>query len=136
IRVGDPAIRSLARLQPDLRTLLSLLYPVTECARRKVLPPLTSTIQDGDHTAPYPVYSELFHGWVGLASGVQNFDGDGHAVRYHAGFGDQTFTTGKVAGLAEPLVGVTENPLLGSRPKKPAGLPPFKPNVPCITQKP
>ena len=137
IRVGDPAIRSLARLQPPLRTLLGLLYPVTECARRNVLPPGKSIIKDGDNTAPYPVYSELFHGWVGLASAVQNFDGNGQAVRYHAGFGDQTITTGQVSGLTEPLVAITENKILGSRPRKPStGLPPFKPNVPCITQKP
>jgi virulence factor Mce-like protein len=135
IEVGDPAIRSLARLQPPLRTLLARLDPVTECARRNVLPVLKSRIDDGDLSAPYPVYSELFHGWVGLASAVQNYDGDGHSVRYHAGFGDQTFTTGKVSGLAEPLVGVTENPLLGSRPKKPgSGLPPFRPDVPCVSQ--
>src|SRR5205807_914152 len=137
IRVGDPAIRSLARLQPPLRTLLELLYPVTECARRNVLPPGKSIIKDGDHTAPYPVYSELFHGWVGLASAVQNFDGNGQALRYHAGFGDQTITTGQVSGLTEPLVAITENKILGSRPRKPStGLPPFKPKVPCITQKP
>ena len=68
---------------------------------------------------------------------MQNFDGDGHAVRYHAGFGDQTFTTGQVPGLTEPLVGLTENKILGSRPRPPAsGLPVFKPDVPCITQKP
>jgi virulence factor Mce-like protein len=137
LRVGDPAIRALARLQPGLRELLRLLYPVTECARRNVLPGGKSKLKDGNLSAPYPVYSELFHGWVGLASAVQNFDGDGHAVRYHAGFGDQTFTTGQVPGLSEPLVGVTQNKILGSRPRKPAtGLPPFKPNVPCISQKP
>ena len=134
IRVGDPAIRALARLQPELRTLLSLLYPVTECARRNVLPPAYSQIDDGDLSAPYPVYSELFHGWVGLASAVQNFDGDGHAVRYHAGFGDQTFTTGQVSGLTEPLVGVTENPILGTRPRKPSSPPPFRPDAPCFKQ--
>jgi hypothetical protein len=87
-------------------------------------------------STPYPIYSELLHGWVGLASAVQNFDGNGHAVRYHAGFGDQTFTTGKVAGLAEPLVGLTENPLLGSRPKKTTdALPPFRTDVPCESQR-
>jgi len=136
IRVGDPAIRSLARLQPELRELLRLLWPVTECARRNVLPPAKSRIDDGDLSAPYPVFSELFHGWVGLASAVQNFDGNGHAVRYHAGFGDQTITTGQVPGLTEPLVGLTENKILGSKPRKPAaGLPPFRPDVPCISQK-
>jgi virulence factor Mce-like protein len=137
VRVGDPAIRSLARLQPSLRTLVGLLRPVTECARRNVLPTAYTKIDDGDLSAPYPVYSELFHGWVGLASAVQNFDGDGHAVRYHAGFGNQTITTGQVPGLVEPLVGVTENPIIGSRPlKRTNSLPPFRPNVPCESQKP
>jgi phospholipid/cholesterol/gamma-HCH transport system substrate-binding protein len=136
VRVGSPAIRSLARLQPSLRSLTGLLYPVTECARRNVLPVGKSQIDDGDLSAPFPVYSELFHGWVGLASAVQNFDGDGHAVRYHAGFGDQTITTGQVPGLEEPLVGVTENPILGSRPlKRTNELPPFRPNAPCLKQK-
>src|SRR2546429_9929205 len=83
--------------------------------RRNVLPGAKTVIKDGDHTAPYPVYSELFHGWVGLASGIQNFDGNGHAVRYHAGFGDQTITTGQVSGLTEPLVALPESKILGAR---------------------
>jgi phospholipid/cholesterol/gamma-HCH transport system substrate-binding protein len=136
VSAGDPAIRALARLQPGLRDLLGLLRPVTECARKNVVPPAKSTIKDGDLTAPYPVYSELLHGWVGLASAVQNFDGDGHAVRYHAGFGDQTITTGTIPGIGEPLVGLTENKILGSRPRKPAAPPRFRPDVPCFMQKP
>src|SRR5207248_226687 len=72
-----------------------------------------------------------------LASAIQHFDGAGHAVRYHAGFGDQTITTGQVSGLTEPLVALTESKILGSRPRKPStGLPPFRPDIPCITQKP
>jgi virulence factor Mce-like protein len=136
IEAGDPAIAALARLQPGLRELLRLLRPVTECARRKVLPLAYEQIDDDPHSSGDPVYSELLHGWVGLASAVQNFDGDGHAVRYHAGFGDQTFTTGKISSIGEPLVGVTENPIIGSRPKKPAtGLPPFHPEARCVDQK-
>ncbi|MFL5782868.1 MAG: MlaD family protein [Thermoleophilaceae bacterium] len=136
IEAGDPAIAALARLQPDLREFLRLLRPVTECARTHVLPLGYQEIDDPPHSSGEPVYSDLLHGWVGLASAVQNFDGDGHAVRYHAGFGDQTITTGKVPGLVEPLVGVTENPIIGSRPKKPStGLPPFHPEARCIDQK-
>ena len=136
IDAGTPAITALARLQPGLREFLRLLRPVTECARTRVLPLGYQRIDDPPHTAKYPVYSELLHGWVGLASAVQNFDGDGHAVRYHAGFGDQSITTGKLSGIGEPLVGVTENPIIGSRPKKPStGLPPFRPDAPCLKQK-
>jgi phospholipid/cholesterol/gamma-HCH transport system substrate-binding protein len=136
IAAGDPAIAALARLQPDLREFLRLLRPVTECARTRVLPLAYARLDDGPHSTPYPVYSELLHGWVGLASAVQNFDGNGHAVRYHAGFGDQMITTGKIPSIGEALVGVTENPIIGSRPKKPStGLPPFRPDAPCVKQK-
>jgi phospholipid/cholesterol/gamma-HCH transport system substrate-binding protein len=136
IAAGDPAIAALARLQPDLREFLRLLRPVTECARTRVLPLGYEKIDDPPHSSGQPIYSELLHGWVGLGSGVQNFDGDGHAVRYHAGFGDQTITTGKLAGIGEPLVGVTENPIIGSRPKKlSSGLPPFHPEARCVDQK-
>jgi phospholipid/cholesterol/gamma-HCH transport system substrate-binding protein len=136
IDAGGPAIAALARLQPNLRELLRLLRPVTECARTRVLPLGYAKLDDPPHSTPYPVYSELLHGWVGLASAVQNFDGDGKAIRYHAGFGDQTITTGKLPGIGEALVGVTENPLIGSRPKKPAtGLPPFRPDAACLEQK-
>ncbi|HEX8074619.1 MAG TPA: MlaD family protein [Thermoleophilaceae bacterium] len=134
IRTGDPAIRSLARLQPHLRQLMAGLNPVVECARRNVLPTLKTPLEDPPLTTGDPPYAELFHGWVGLASAYQNFDGDGYAVRYHAGFGDQTVTTGQVAGLSEPLVGLTQEPLLGSRPKNPGKLPPIRDDVPCVTQ--
>jgi virulence factor Mce-like protein len=134
IRVGDPAIRSLAKLQPHLRELLDLLYRVTECARKNVLPTLTSSVEDPPLTTGQPVYRELLHGWVGLASASQNFDGDGPALRYHAGFGSQTITTGRAPSLGEPLVGLTEEPLLGSRPRYTGVQPPLRPDVPCATQ--
>ena len=51
-------------------------------------------------TTGEPVYRELLDVTVGLASASQNFTGNGPAVRYHAGFGDQLVTTGKVPGLA------------------------------------
>ena len=136
LRVGTPGIRALARLQPRLRTLTRILYPITECARRNVVPTLLAEIPDGDLSTGDPVYSELLHGWVGLASAVQNFDGNGHAVRYHAGFGDQIVTTGQVAGLTEPLVGLTEEPLLGSRPKHPGSQPPIQTKERCVDQRP
>ena len=31
---------------------------------------------------------------------------------------------------------LTSEPLLGSRPRKPGRAPPFRPDVPCVTQKP
>ena len=84
-----------------------------------------------DSVAPY---RELFSGWVGLASASQNFTGDGFAVRYHAGFGTQVVTTGRVPSAGEPLVGLTSEPILGSRPRYTGRQPPFRPDVPCMSQ--
>jgi phospholipid/cholesterol/gamma-HCH transport system substrate-binding protein len=135
IRVGTPAIRTLARAQPHLRTILRLLLPVTECARRDVIPTLKTPVQDPPHTTGDPPYRELLHGWVGLASQAQNFTGDGPAIRYHAGFGDQSILTGTIPQEGQQLVGITENKLLGSRPKFTNVQPPLKPNAPCAKQK-
>ena len=73
---------------------------------------------------------------MGLASASQNYTGDGPAVRYHAGFGDQIVTFGKAPGATEPLVGTTSEPIIGSRPRYTGVLPPFRPDVPCTSQQP
>ena len=134
---GDPAIRALARLQPGLRDLLTLVTPVTDCARRNVVPTLTSVIDDPpltDGRPRLPIYRELLNGLVGLSSASQNFDGNGPNLRYHAGFGDESFGTGTIPSVGEALFGVTSEPLLGSRPRYTANIPPYRPNVPCRTQ--
>ena len=132
----DPAVRSLARLEPDLTELLGDVTPITECVRRNALPTLTTTIDDPPNTSGEPVYRELLYGSVGLASASQNFDGNGPAVRYHSGFGDTTVTTGRVPSIGESLVGLTAEPILGSRPRWTGVRPPFRPDVPCISQQP
>jgi hypothetical protein len=136
LRDLDPAVRTLSMLSPRLQTSLAKLEPITECLRRNAIPTLKSSVVDPPHTTGRPIYREIFDSTVGLASASQNFTGDGQAVRYHAGFGDQVVTTGKVPGLGEPLVGLTSEPLLGSRPRYTAVRPPFRPDVQCISQQP
>jgi virulence factor Mce-like protein len=131
----DPALVRVRALEPPLTTVLARLRPVTECVRRNVLPTLRDTIVDPPLTTGLPVYRELLDGVVGLASGSQDFTGDGPAVRYHAGFGETAVSTGKLPGLDSPLVGLTSEPLLGSRPRYTAAPPPFRPDVPCTTQR-
>ena len=135
VDVGTPAIRTLARAQPHLRTILKLLTPVTECLRRDVVPTLKTPVQDPPHTTGDPPYRELLHAWIGLASLSQNFTGDGPSVRYHAGFGDQTILTGNIPSEGQPLVGLTQTKLLGSRPRYTGVQPPLKPKAPCSKQK-
>jgi hypothetical protein len=45
-------------------------------------------------------------------------------------------TTGQLPGINEPLVGLTSEPLLGSRPRYTGVRPPFRPDVACETQDP
>ena len=131
----DPTLGSLSTLVPQLKDIVTRLTPITECLRKNALPVLESPVDDGPLSSHEPVYRELLYATVGLASGSQNFSGDGPIVRYHAGFGDQTVSSGKVPGANGPIVGLTSTPILGSRPKFDNHLPPFMPNVPCESQK-
>jgi phospholipid/cholesterol/gamma-HCH transport system substrate-binding protein len=132
----DPSLASLASLEPKLVSLFRLVTPVTECVRRNALPTLTKTVDDPPLSTGSPLYREFVSGLVGLSSATQNFSGNGQAVRYHAGFGDQQVTFGRAPSSNEPLVGLTSEPLLGSRPRRPDSDPPFRPDVPCVSQQP
>jgi phospholipid/cholesterol/gamma-HCH transport system substrate-binding protein len=137
LRVGDPAIRALARLQPHLRELLALLEPVTECARRNVVPTLTASVDDPpltDGRPNVPIYRELLNGLVGVSSGSQNFDGNGTVLRYLSGFGDTIVRTSNVQSAGGPLVGATSVPILGSRPRFTNQLPPLRTDRSCVSQ--
>jgi hypothetical protein len=133
----NPALHELRVLEPQLGTLLGGLRPITECVRTNAVPTLKKKIDDPPLSSGQPIYRELLDVAVGLASASQDFTGHGPAVRYHAGFGDQIVTTGKAPSLGEPLVGLTEEPLLGSRPRyRGQTPPPFRPGVPCGANKP
>ena len=138
VRTGTPAIRALARLQPHLRALLAQVDPVVDCVRDNVLPVLTDSVDDPPLTTgrpKLPIYRELLNGLVGQTSGSQNFDGNGPSLRYHAGFGDETFGTGYVPSAGEAVAGVTPEPLLGSRPRFTGQIPPYRAEQPCRDQK-
>ena len=131
-----PTVRTLAALQPRLIAVFDLVRPVTECVRRNALPVLEAKIDDDHLSTGQPVWLELVHGMTGLASASQDFDGNGTAVRYHGGYGDQLFSTGRIPQVGQ-LFGLTEEPLIGSRPPFPGSQrqPPFRPDVPCETQR-
>jgi phospholipid/cholesterol/gamma-HCH transport system substrate-binding protein len=135
LRELRPVLGPLSRLQPELTRLLDLLEPATECLRRNALPALKTPIEDPPLSTGYPVYLDLLHALPGLASGSQNFNGNGTSVRYHAGFGDQVVTLGRAPSTNEVLVGLTSEEMLGSRPAPTGVRPPFRPDVPCVTQR-
>ena len=132
---ADPAVRSLARLEGPLARTLALATPVIECLRVNAVPTLKTPIEDPPHSTGEPVYRDLLHALPGQAGLAQNFDGNGASVRFHAGVGDRTLTT-SAPSASETVYGLLEEPILGSRPKITGQVPPFRPDVPCITQDP
>jgi virulence factor Mce-like protein len=132
-RALRPPVRTLAALQPGLEELLGRVTPVTDCVRDRALPVLRTPVKDGEHTTGQPPWQELLHAMVGLASGSQNFDGNGTAVRYMAGFGEQLVSTGRLPGLGR-LQALAQAPVEGARPAPPAGKPPFVPTAECRRQ--
>ena len=130
-----PAVRTLTRTQPRLVQLLDLVTPVTDCVTDNALPILNAKLDDDALSTGQPVWAELLHGMVGLASASQDFDGNGPAVRYHGGYGDQLVSTGQVPQVGQ-LFGLADEPLIGSRPPwpGPGKQPPFRPDVPCKGQ--
>jgi hypothetical protein len=103
--------------------------------RDKALPVLTAEVPDGHLSTGRPVWQDLAHALAGLAAAGQSFDANGYAVRYLAGFGEYSFSTGAVPGLGQ-LVGLADQKILGARPQwlGPGVAPPFRPDAPCADQ--
>jgi virulence factor Mce-like protein len=135
ISQADPAIRALARQEPALARVLQLVTPVMDCLHRNAYPTLTGKIEDPPLTSGDPLYRELLHALPGEGSVAQDFDGNGPQVRYHAGVGERAVSIGR-PGAAEPFVGLTTEPFLGSRPRFTNNVPPFEPGKKCASQDP
>jgi virulence factor Mce-like protein len=132
---GAPAVRSLAAASPNGVVTFAGLRAPTSCLLNDALPTLKTPIEDGDLSTGQPNYRELLYDLTGLASASRNFDGNGFATRYYAGFGDELVTTpfGSPGGN---LLGLADQPILGSRPRKPSEAPPLRPDVPCTENAP
>jgi virulence factor Mce-like protein len=130
-----PTLSMVSWLEPRLQDIFARGEPITECLRTHVVPTLKTPVDDGSLSTGAPPYREVLYSAVGLASASQDFTGDGPGVRYHAGFGDTSVSTGRVPSADGPLVGLTSEPILGSRPKKTTVDPPFRPDQPCMSQK-
>ena len=65
---------------------------------QSILPTGDIKIQDGQFTSNKENYKEFWYAMVGLAGESQNFDGNGHYVRFQVGGGSQTISTGKYGG--------------------------------------
>ncbi len=130
----QPALSGLAALQPGVTTLLRDVTPVARCVTRNVIPTITAKLDDGKLSTGQPAYRELLHFGVGLSNAAENFDGNGHTIRYGAGFGENSLATALPSSFGD-LLSLGSSAVTGARPRYTQnGEPPFAPTVPCTTQ--
>jgi virulence factor Mce-like protein len=130
----ETAFRDLPGLVGELAVTFPTTKPMTDCLRSHIVPLLKSEVPDGEHSTGRPVWQDFAHALVGLASASQNFDGNGHSLRYQVGAGDQALSTTDVGELGTLFA--TAPSTLRSRPlpradRKP---PPVNAGEPCSEQ--
>lgn len=131
----SPATKDLARAIDGTLQALPQADLVSKCVYKVLLPTGDIVIQDGPLTTGKENYKEFWYSLVGLAGEGQNFDGNGMYVRFQTGGGVQTVSTGKGSLSGEALFGRNSLKPLGNRPVYPGRRPPYRPDVPCYTQK-
>jgi phospholipid/cholesterol/gamma-HCH transport system substrate-binding protein len=132
-----PAVGDLPRLTDRLSALFPLVTPVTDCVRDNALPVLEAKVDDGPLSTGKPVWQELASALATLPGASGPFDANGPWIRYAAGGGDQTLSTGQVPGIGTLLASSDQVPQ-GVRPTPlpPRTLPEFRPDAPCQEQAP
>jgi phospholipid/cholesterol/gamma-HCH transport system substrate-binding protein len=133
-----PATVDLAKLVDGSITALPQADLVSQCVTHTILPTGDVKIEDGQFTSNVENYKEFWYAMVGLAGESQNFDGNGHYVRFAVGGGSQTISTGKYGGnTGEKLYGHVNdaNPPLGTRPAYPGKRQPYNHTALCKDQK-
>jgi phospholipid/cholesterol/gamma-HCH transport system substrate-binding protein len=131
----SPATSDLAKVIDGSLDLLPQADLASKCATRVVLPAGDVKIADGPMSTGAENYKEFWYALVGLAGEGQNFDGNGEYVRFQPGGGDQTISMGGAGGPAEKSFANAIGVPLGTRPAYPGKRPPYKPDVPCYTNR-
>jgi virulence factor Mce-like protein len=129
-----PTTVDLANLANATLTALPQADLVAQCVTNVILPTGDIKIQDGPFTSNEENYKEFWYTMVGLAGESQNFDGNGHYVRFAVGGGNQTISTGKYGG-GEKLFANVDEPPIGTRPAYTSKRPPYRHDQPCKDQK-
>jgi phospholipid/cholesterol/gamma-HCH transport system substrate-binding protein len=131
----SPATRDLAKVVDQSLKLLPQADLASKCIARIVLPTGDIKIEDGPMSTGVENYKEAFYTFVGLAGEGQNFDGNGSYVRFNVNGGDQTVALGPGNNLTQKVFSNYVKTPLGTRPAYPGKKPPYKPDVPCYTNK-
>lgn len=131
-----PATVDLARLADGSLTALPQADLVSQCVTHEILPVGDIKIQDGPFTSNEENYKEFWYALVGLTGESQNFDGNGHYIRFQVGGGSQTISTGKYGGSAgEKLFANVDEAPIGTRPAYPGKRPPYNHAAVCKDQR-
>jgi virulence factor Mce-like protein len=130
----SPATADLARLIDRASELLPETDLASKCLRDVVLPAGDLVIQD-EFTTGVENYKEFFYALAGIAGEGQNFDGNGMYVRFQTGGGSQQVSLGSRGSNTGELFGNNIGVPLGNRPAYPGRRPPYRPEVPCHTQR-
>src|SRR3954471_1883561 len=131
----SPATRDLATAINGSVQLLPQQDLFAKCLDRVVLPAGDVKIQDGALTTGAENYKEFWYAMVALSSEGQNFDGNGMYVRFQPGGGTQTVSVGPGSLSGDTFFSRQPEKPIGTRPAYPGKRPPYKPDVPCYTQK-
>ncbi len=139
LRTAAPEIATLTTGQVAFQRQFN---EFNQCLTKVIFPAIYTKIQDGANTSGVENYKEFWYALAGLAGIGQNFDGNGAAGRFLAG-GSGTVVLSAPATVVKPgappgskrLVAQTPLAPEGTSPRFPGAEPPYKPLVPCYTQK-
>jgi phospholipid/cholesterol/gamma-HCH transport system substrate-binding protein len=137
----QPLTADTARLTATTVKFLPQIDTFDKCISRVVIPSGNIGVQDGPITNRKPNgsivenYKEFWSTMVGFAGEGQNFDGNGHYIHLATGGGAYTVGAEKSKMSSIDLYGNAPRMPLGTSPRYTNLRPPYRPNVPCYTQK-
>jgi virulence factor Mce-like protein len=140
--VSPSELRGVARqLQPSAQNLAALidrtlpfmpqLDLINRCVTKVILPAGDVKLEDGPLTTGAENYKEFWYSLVGLSGEGQNYDGNGMYVRFQAGGGIDTVSTGASSLSGDVLFGNAAAKPLGNRPGYPGKRPPYRSDLAC-----
>jgi hypothetical protein len=123
-----PTVPALAALNKATIPLLEQVRAASSCQNEVIQPWTLDTVPDKDFPSIGPVYQEQTKPLVGLAGESRTFDANGQWFR--VALNSAQFAT----PLGANTVLLSDRPILGANPPKPAKRSPLRPDVPCETQ--
>lgn len=136
-RETRPTVRDTSRLIDGALRLNPQLDLIDRCLKDVILPAGDVKLEDPQLAGYRPVenYKEFWYSMTGLNGEGQNFDANGAYVRFQPGGGTQTFSSGRTNYTGTRFLSNPAAPPLGTKPAYPGRRPPYRPDVPCFTQK-